>query len=90
MHHPLDRMTHTTAFVTLVEHWLERDIAQWLHNEGSIRNPSHHERTLLTRSYISLPLCNLRERSQIGIDPESRVCVCVNVLSEYIYIYILR
>ena len=26
MHHPTDRITHTTAFVTpVVEHWLERD-----------------------------------------------------------------
>ena len=25
MHHPTDRITHTTAFVTpVVEHWLER------------------------------------------------------------------
>ena len=30
MHHPTDRMTHTTAFVTpVVEHWLEREIVQW-------------------------------------------------------------
>ena len=29
MHHPTDRMTHTTAFVTpVMEHWLEREIAQ--------------------------------------------------------------
>ena len=28
MHHPTDRITHTTAFVTpSVEHWLEREIA---------------------------------------------------------------
>ena len=34
MHHPTDRITHTTAFVTpVVEHWLEREIAQ-----SSIRN----------------------------------------------------
>ena len=27
MHHPTDRMTHTTDFVTpVVEHWLERDL----------------------------------------------------------------
>ena len=27
-----DRITHTTAFVTpVVEHWLEREIAQWVH-----------------------------------------------------------
>ena len=32
MHHPTDRITHTTAFVTpVVEHWLEREIAQWIH-----------------------------------------------------------
>ena len=30
MHHPTDKITHTTAFVTpVVEHWLEREIAQW-------------------------------------------------------------
>ena len=29
MHHATDRITHTTAFVTpVVEHWLEREIAQ--------------------------------------------------------------
>ena len=32
MHHPTDRITHTTAFVTpVMEHWLEREIAQWIH-----------------------------------------------------------
>ena len=54
---PTDRITHTTAFVTpVVEHWLEREIAQWVHpmKERS-DDPSHHERTLLPRSYISLP-----------------------------------
>ena len=31
MHHPTDRITHTTAFVTpVMEHWLEREIAQWV------------------------------------------------------------
>ena len=33
MHHPADRIAHTTAFVTpVVEHWLEREIAQWVHS----------------------------------------------------------
>ena len=32
MHHPTDRITHTTAFVPpVVEHWMERKIAQWVH-----------------------------------------------------------
>ena len=34
------RITHNMAFVTpVVEHWLEREIAQWVHHEGSIRRP---------------------------------------------------
>ena len=48
MHHPTDRITHTTAFVTpVVEHWLEREIAQWVHpmKDRSDDLP-HHERTL--------------------------------------------
>ena len=56
MHHPTERIAHTTAFVTpVVEHWLEREIAQWVLpiNDRS-DDPSHHERTLLPRSYILL------------------------------------
>ena len=38
MHHPTDRITHITAFVTpVMGHWLEREIVQWVHYEGSIR-----------------------------------------------------
>ena len=56
MHHPTDRITHTTAFVTpVVEHWLEREIAQWVHPmKDRYDDPSHDERTLLPRSYILL------------------------------------
>ena len=39
-----ERIAHTTAFVTLiVEHWLEREIAQWVHPMKVSNNPSHHE-----------------------------------------------
>ena len=32
-----DRITHTTAFITpVMEHWLEREIAQWVHHEELI------------------------------------------------------
>ena len=59
MHHPTDRIIHTTAFVTpVMEHWLEREIAQWVHPmKDRFDDPSHHERTLLPWSYISLPEC---------------------------------
>ena len=48
MHHPTDRIAHTTAFVKpVVEHWLEREIAQWVHPmKDRSDDPSHHERTL--------------------------------------------
>ena len=60
MYHPTDRIAHTTAFVTpVVEHWLEREIAQWVHPmKDRSDDPSHHERMLLPRSYISLPQGN--------------------------------
>ena len=50
-------MTHTTAFVTpVVDHWLKREIAQWDHPmKDQSDDPLHNERTLLPRSYISLP-----------------------------------
>ena len=56
MHHHTDRITRTTAFVTpVVEHWLEQEIAQWVHSmKDRSDDPSQHERTLLPRSYISL------------------------------------
>ena len=56
MHHPTDRIIHTTAFVTpVVEHWLEREIAQWVHPmKDRSDDPSYHERTLLPRSYTSV------------------------------------
>ena len=49
MHHPTDRIAHTTAYVTpVMEHWLEREIAQWVHPmKDRSDNPSHHERMLL-------------------------------------------
>ena len=57
MHHPTYRITHTTAFVTpVMEHLLEREIAQWVHPmKDRSDDPSHHVRTLLPQ--ISLPLC---------------------------------
>ena len=40
MHHPTDSIVHTTAFVTpIVDHWLEQEIAQWVHYEGLIQRP---------------------------------------------------
>ena len=85
MHHPTDRITHTTAFVTStlagtrnssigstmkirrpIAPWAnalttelhlareQQEITQWVHPmKNRSDDPSHHERTLLPRSYIS-------------------------------------
>ena len=40
MHHPTDRIAHTTNFITpVVGLWLEREIVQWVHHEVSIWLP---------------------------------------------------
>ena len=46
--HTTDRIAHTTAFDTpVMEHWLEREIAQWVHPmKDRSDDPPHHERTL--------------------------------------------
>ena len=46
MHHPTDRIAHTTAFGTPdMEHWLEREIAQWVHPmKDRSDDPSHYSR----------------------------------------------
>ena len=51
-----DRIIHTTAFVMpVVEHWLEWEIAQWIHPMKDRSDyPSHHEQTFLPQSYITL------------------------------------
>ena len=68
MHHPTDRIAHTTAFVTpVVEHWLEQEIAQWVHPmKDQSDDPSHHERTILPRSYIWL-LLELNDSASCGV-----------------------
>ena len=71
-----DRIAHTTAFVTpVVEHCLERDIAQWVHSmKDQSNDPSHHERTLLPRSYISLPMLRRVDIKTVGLTFELLIC----------------
>ena len=56
-----DRIAHTTAFATtVVDHWLEREIAQWLHHEGSIRRPIAPWANALTTELHLAPLYQMR------------------------------
>ena len=74
MHHPTDRIAHTTAFVTpVVEHGLERAIAQWVHRmKDRSDDPSHDVRTLLPRSYISLQI-----HLEKDPPPQCEHCQCI-------------
>ena len=62
MHHPTDRIAHTKAFVTpVVEHWLEREIAQWpqfsMDAEGNGNMPGEEQRAFVTSCFSwTLPL----------------------------------
>ena len=76
MHHPTDRIAHTTAFVTpVVEHWLEREIAQRVHSmKDRSDDPSYHERTLLPRCIVescgvTIHLMCFSMRLTIGREP---------------------
>ena len=81
MHHPTDRIAHTTAFVTpVVEHWLEREIAQWIHHmKDRFDDPSHHERMPLPRSYISLPYVLVVLGDMISTSPQQYTGECGNL-----------
>ena len=66
MHYPTDMIAHTTAFVTpVVEHWLEREIAHWVHPmKDRSDDPSHHE--LTTHSYfITVIWCRTYDKGPI-------------------------
>ena len=64
------RVAHTTAFVTpIVQHWLQREIAQWVHHEGSIHNPTSANKTVKSSITTSKDM----NTAEIIIT-ESRVC----------------
>ena len=88
MHHPTDRITHTTAFVTpVVEHWLEREIAQWVHHEGPIPTThrtmsecSYHRATSRSPFYIKgsgmcFPVCEKGAFKRFFILAPLKICI---------------
>ena len=78
MHHPIDRITHATAFVTpVVEHWVELEIAQWVHHEGLIRRP------IAPRSYISVLKCKkyISRRTQQVLFPDNIITTTQDIIT---------
>ena len=61
--------TSVVLYVPYVEHWLEREIAQWVHPmKDRSDDPSHHERTLLPRSSVAIKslLCSHATANRSG------------------------
>ena len=83
MHDPTDRIAHTTAFITpVVEHWLEREIAQWVHPMMFVLVVSR----LLLNLFYETSTCKcytvfcLKQYSSNTINHETNMCVCINCL----------
>ena len=73
--------TYTTAFVTpVMEHWLEKEIAQLVHHKGSIQQPIAPWVDTVPRSYISLifilALGLERWEKNPNINPDQTVRCC--------------
>ena len=52
--------------ITVVEHWLKREIAQWVHPmKDRSDDPSHHERVLTAKINLK-PDANPFDRAVIG------------------------
>ena len=57
--------TYPDFVIPVAEHWLEREIAQWVQHEGSIRRPIALWTNALSQSYISLPIKASARRSSV-------------------------
>ena len=85
--HRQDNTYHSLCY-TVVEHWLEREIAQWVHPmKDRSDDPSHHERTLYlwATSRSSDVLCQICEMCDCIIEYHCqmyyvRYVKCVTVL----------
>ena len=59
MHHPADRIAHTTDFVKpVVDHWLEREIAQWVPPPGMDPTTHHTISRSLNQRYTNTDILN--------------------------------
>ena len=77
VHQPTDRIAHTIAFLTpVMEHWVEWEIAQWVHYEGLIWHPIT---SWVNASHIKLYLTNI---SWIYIESLMSCHLLQNVLHE--------
>ena len=82
MHHPTDRIAHTTALVTpVVEHWLEQEIAQWVHPMKVASKPNDG-------IHLTIHITNERHMTEKFPSPLMMfVCFCGFKKNIFIYLF---
>ena len=71
------RITHTTACVTpVVEHWLEREIAQWVH---PMKDRSDSGEWAMPPNQVALPMLPYLRTHHFGLASPLYVCCCCRV-----------
>ena len=79
MHHPTDRIAHTMAFVTpVVEHWLEREIAQWVGTPRDNNPMIYH--IVVNSVVLTLLSCQVRV---FNMHIQSKLLQCTPVTGTY-------
>ena len=79
MHYPTNRTEYITAFDTpVVEHCLERELAQWVHHEVSIRRLIILWADALPRSYISLLIFKKKIYEEMQTQRSYKLTVMIN------------
>ena len=87
MHHPTDRIAHTTAFVTpVVEHWLEWEIAQWVHHEVSIWWLIAPRADALPQSYVLVHIQKIeKKKRKENLLSHEEYILCIITLINHIW-----
>ena len=76
MHHPTDRIAHTTAFVIpVVAHWLEQERAQWFNDTPDTKIKCYlHKKVKMKYVYIYIKNSHGYKHS---VKETHRMCMCV-------------
>ena len=73
MHHPTDRIIHTTAFDTpVMEHWLEREIADWVTSQYQLQTSGFLKAFSL--SSLQIYCCQTAQIAEVDINMK----ICIN------------
>ena len=54
MHHPTDMIVYVTAYIPqFVDHWMEQEVAQWVHQAEWFDDPPRRDRRSSTELHLA-------------------------------------